>query len=792
MFKKAVRNILKVARRAIDKIDEFIATSINAEEKQEAHESIDNTDKSENIQTIDVEKIPNVINDQRVRENSPVSTQELPRVLITPYKSSSKNINIEPELDAQSTIQEKYLVALDKTDCKELDANISDVEGIDSFEVNNISDNFNVPYSVDANYYSAINLSNDTFEANIKKNIIDNDINKLDLDISFDEHILDDNLFDITDVQSLYELQDDSNPIDRDINELLEQDFDLVATDEKLDITSQTSEEIVEIAEVDVVANKSKQIDTDAPVNKSSNGLFIPDSHSDEQDLEDTNNHLLSILDIQRIKSPQLLVDLLRKLGYSVIDPSPICIEDYGLESSLQQLYLLADYKDNKSVSLQIFLFVLKSSQFLMADKVSVTRKLDSISNQLCRGAAKYLTFGTIDFNQLYVAHPSRKLDSNSDLKAYIDSILIDIKNPTFQSRNFLEKLCFVENVKKLVDKSGKSIQDYKEISAGQRDSKTRAFREDSFRLYLEAIGRIRLLRADEEIELARKIADLLELESKRKELAKEIDCHPYDVRESDWAIKMGLPLGEFRKRLHSGRRAKEKLVISNLRLVVSIAKNYTYRGLELDDLVQEGSLGLIRAAEKFDHTKGYKFSTYSTWWIRQAITRAIADQSRTIRLPVHLYDTISKIKKTMITLSQEIKRKPTYQEIANRMEIDIDKLRFIAMSAQLIISLETPIGKEENSRLGDFIEYEGDSPDEMVTKKLLLENIETLFEALKTDRERDVLRLRYGLKDGRTMTLEEIGQIFNLTRERIRQIEAKALNKLREPKYSDIKEYIY
>ena len=254
----------------------------------------------------------------------------------------------------------------------------------------------------------------------------------------------------------------------------------------------------------------------------------------------------------------------------------------------------------------------------------------------------------------------------------------------------------------------------------------------------------------------------------------------------------MGLPLGEFRKRLHSGRRAKEKLVISNLRLVVSIAKNYTYRGLELDDLVQEGSLGLIRAAEKFDHTKGYKFSTYSTWWIRQAITRAIADQSRTIRLPVHLYDTISKIKKTMITLSQEIKRKPTYQEIANRMEIDIDKLRFIAMSAQLIISLETPIGKEENSRLGDFIEYEGDSPDEMVTKKLLLENIETLFESLKTDRERDVLRLRYGLKDGRTMTLEEIGQIFNLTRERIRQIEAKALNKLREPKYSDIKEYIY
>ena len=790
MFKKAVRNILKVARRAIDKIDEFIATSINVEEKQEAQESIDNTDKSENIQTIDVEKVPNVINDQKVRENSPVSVQELPRVLITPYKSSSENTNIEPELDAQITIQEKYFVALDETNCKELDTNISDVEAINSFEVNNISSNFNANYSVDASYYFAINLSNDTFEANIKKNIIDNDINKRDLDISFDEHILDDNLFDITDVQSLYELQDDSNPIDRDINELLEQDFDLVATDEQLDITSQTSEEIVEIAEVDVVANTSKQIDTDAPVNKISNALFIPDIHSDEQDLEDTSNHLLSILDIQRIKSPHLLVDLLRKLGYPTIEPLPICIEDYGLESSLQQLYLLADYKD-KSVSLQIFLFVLKSSQFLMADKVSVTRKLGSISNQLCCGAAKYLTFGTIDFNQLYVAHPSRKLDSNSDLKAYIDSILIDIKNPTIQTRNFLEKLCFVENVNKLVDKSGKSIQDYKEISASQRDSKTRAFSEDSFRLYLEAIGRIRLLRADEEIELARKIADLLELESKREELANEIDCHPYAVREADWAIRTGLPLGEFRKRLNSGRRAKEKLVISNLRLVVSIAKNYTYRGLELDDLIQEGSLGLIRAAEKFDHTKGYKFSTYATWWIRQAITRAIADQSRTIRLPVHLYETISRIKKTTKLLSQEMGRKPTEEEIATRMEMTIEKLRFIAKSAQLPISLETPIGKEEDSRLGDFIEYEGDSPDEIVTKRLLLENIETMLATLKTDKDREVLRLRYGLKNERTMTLEEIGQIYNLTRERIRQIEAKALNKLREPKYSAMKEYI-
>ena len=437
-------------------------------------------------------------------------------------------------------------------------------------------------------------------------------------------------------------------------------------------------------------------------------------------------------------------------------------------------------------------------------------------------------------------------------------------------------------------DKVGKAKGAKKRAS----QTKKKHFTEDSIRLYLQEIGRIRLLRADEEIELARKIADLLELELKREEIATEVDCHPDDVRESDWAIKMGMPLGDFRKRLHSGRRAKDKMVQSNLRLVVSIAKKYmnrglsfqdliqegslgliraaekfdhekgykfsTYatwwirqaitraiadqsrtirlpvhlyetisrikkttkllsqemgrkpteeeiatrlvvsiakkymnRGLSFQDLIQEGSLGLIRAAEKFDHEKGYKFSTYATWWIRQAITRAIADQSRTIRLPVHLYETISRIKKTTKLLSQEMGRKPTEEEIATRMEMTIEKLRFIAKSAQLPISLETPIGKEEDSRLGDFIESEGETPDDQVAKSLLREDLESVLGTL-SPRERDVLRLRYGLDDGRMKTLEEIGQIFNVTRERIRQIEAKALRKLRHPnRNSVLKEYI-
>jgi RNA polymerase primary sigma factor len=319
--------------------------------------------------------------------------------------------------------------------------------------------------------------------------------------------------------------------------------------------------------------------------------------------------------------------------------------------------------------------------------------------------------------------------------------------------------------------------------------TKKKPFTEDSIRIYLQEIGRIRLLRAEEEIELARQIADLLDLEYIRATLMEHLERIPTD---QEWAIACDIPvLRQFNRRLHIGRRAKDKMVQSNLRLVVSIAKKYMNRGLSFQDLIQEGSLGLIRAAEKFDHEKGYKFSTYATWWIRQAITRAIADQSRTIRLPVHLYETISRIKKTTKMLSQKMGRKPTEEEIAEDMEMTIEKLRFIAKSAQLPISLETPIGKEEDSRLGDFIEAEGETPEDEVSKNLLREDLENVLDSL-SPRERDVLRLRYGLDDGRMKTLEEIGQIFNVTRERIRQIEAKALRKLRHPNRNSIlKEYI-
>ena len=378
---------------------------------------------------------------------------------------------------------------------------------------------------------------------------------------------------------------------------------------------------------------------------------------------------------------------------------------------------------------------------------------------------------------------PENVISQLNDLDKAADELLAQAENKTPTSDLDIE-----QKDNQVISASDLELDARAKALASVKVGPKGVYTEDSIRVYLQEIGRIRLLRPDEEIELARKIADLLQLEELAAQFESENGHYP---TTKEWAALVSMPLMRFRRRVMLGRRAKEKMVQSNLRLVVSIAKKYMNRGLSFQDLIQEGSLGLIRAAEKFDHEKGYKFSTYATWWIRQAITRAIADQSRTIRLPVHLYETISRIKKTTKVLSQEFGRKPTEEEIAESMEMTIEKLRFIAKSAQLPISLETPIGKEEDSRLGDFIEADIENPDQDVAKTLLREDLEGVLATL-SPRERDVLRLRYGLDDGRMKTLEEIGQIFDVTRERIRQIEAKALRKLRHPNRNGVlKEYI-
>ena len=296
---------------------------------------------------------------------------------------------------------------------------------------------------------------------------------------------------------------------------------------------------------------------------------------------------------------------------------------------------------------------------------------------------------------------------------------------------------------------------------------------DDPVRMYLKEIGKVDLLTPEREIELAQAMAagnmardQLEELKSQGEELPEET-------------------AGELNRLIREGDKAKSQLAEANLRLVVSIAKRYVGRGMLFLDLIQEGNLGLIKAVEKFDYTKGYKFSTYATWWIRQAITRAIADQARTIRIPVHMVETINKVKKVSSQLLHKNGHEPSAEEIAAELDMSVDKVREILRVSQEPVSLETPIGEEEDSHLGDFIpDDDAPSPADAASHTLLKEQLSGVLSTL-TPREEKVLRLRFGLEDGRSRTLEEVGKEFNVTRERIRQIEAKALRKLRHPSRS-------
>ena len=293
---------------------------------------------------------------------------------------------------------------------------------------------------------------------------------------------------------------------------------------------------------------------------------------------------------------------------------------------------------------------------------------------------------------------------------------------------------------------------------------------DDPVKVYLKEIGRVPLLTPEEEVNLALTI-------KAGSEAKEKYDADPDALSEEEKAACL--------KAIKKGVAARKRLSEANLRLVVSIAKRYVGRGMQFLDLIQEGNLGLIKAVEKFDHTKGFKFSTYATWWIRQAITRAIADQARTIRIPVHMVETINKVKKVSSQLLHEQGKEPTAEEIAERLEMSVDKVREIMRVAQEPVSLETPIGEEEDSHMGDFIpDDEAPVPAEVASHTLLREQLSEVLDTL-TEREEKVLRLRFGLVDGRPRTLEEVGKEFNVTRERIRQIEAKALRKLRHPSRS-------
>jgi RNA polymerase primary sigma factor len=326
---------------------------------------------------------------------------------------------------------------------------------------------------------------------------------------------------------------------------------------------------------------------------------------------------------------------------------------------------------------------------------------------------------------------------------------------------------------------------------AGTERTRSRGEDKEESLSMMKEMGSVPLLTAGEEIELARQIQDLLELERTQAALQTELNRAP---SSGEWAAAVGMALPAFSERLRKGHAAKDHMVQANLRLVVSIAKKYTRRGLSFQDLVQEGSTGLIRGAEKFDFERGYKFSTYAHWWIRQAVTRAIADHSRTVRLPVHLFEIMSRMKKSQQKLAVQLGREPSEDELAAELGLTAEKVRLIHKSAVTPLSLDAPVGSDDKKpkTLEEVVEDEAvEAPERSVGYNLLREDLEGVLGTL-TYREREVLRLRYGLADGHTKTLEEVGCVFRVTRERIRQIEAKALRKLRQPqRHSALSEHL-
>jgi len=386
---------------------------------------------------------------------------------------------------------------------------------------------------------------------------------------------------------------------------------------------------------------------------------------------------------------------------------------------------------ENKNISVVSEEEYVKSAEML--------QKIDSIKNKLIEKGKRN---GFITYKE--VLRSFEKLDINPE---FIDDFYKQAEDNDLEILGFQDDM-IPEKVEEEDEAESKEKVDYF-VSQSDDDILKGVNIDDPVRMYLKEIGKVSLLTAKEEVELA--------------------------------------------KRMEAGdEEAKKQLAEANLRLVVSIAKRYVGRGMLFLDLIQEGNLGLIKAVEKFDYTKGFKFSTYATWWIRQAITRAIADQARTIRIPVHMVETINKLIRIKRQLLQELGRDPTPEEIALEMEMEPEKVREILKIAQEPVSLETPIGEEEDSHLGDFIpDDEVQAPSDVATFTLLREQLSNVLHTL-TDREQKVLRLRFGLDDGRARTLEEVGKEFDVTRERIRQIEAKALRKLRHPSRSKkLKDYL-
>lgn len=461
---------------------------------------------------------------------------------------------------------------------------------------------------------------------------------------------------------------------------------------------------------------------------------------------------------------------------------------------SAQELQNMADQllKEADKQQLEIEQEVLKKNKGLLDEKTIATlpaAELIQTNEKLKELFVKAKKQGKLDSGEISDVLDAMDLDSEKIDQIYdsLDTLSVEITTEAFLPDSSID-----------TDPPLEEIAEIEEEELVDPNTLVDSFNiDDPVRMYLKEIGKVPLLSADEEIGLAKTIAAGNEAKAKiiawemanGKEVETVLDDEDpvgeIEVQPEDIQSLTEEDLQKLRAIVKSGETAKQKLAEANLRLVVSIAKRYAGRGMLFLDLIQEGNLGLIKAVEKFDYTKGYKFSTYATWWIRQAITRAIADQARTIRIPVHMVETINKVIRVSRQLLQELGHDPSPEDISAEMGISVDKVREILKIAQEPVSLETPIGEEEDSHLGDFIPDEGASePSEAASFTLLKEQLVDVLSTL-TPREEKVLKLRFGIEDGRTRTLEEVGKEFNVTRERIRQIEAKALRKLRHPSRS-------
>ncbi len=475
---------------------------------------------------------------------------------------------------------------------------------------------------------------------------------------------------------------------------------------------------------------------------------------------------ILSSQDLESINNPESLTNVFIKLGYQGIC-SEIALEDLELtltqELAVERAYLIANYQRN---ALQVILFELKPDH-----GETLKQRLAAIAKNLSQRPTLFIILGTVYYETLSLIHVSQEFDKEMNLTTSTKEAKIDLNQPTIFDVNLLQAIA-PQNlpVEEVYQSQRRHIEYY--LSR----TKDRKQQSDLIRYYLTEIGRIPLLRAEEEIYLARQLEILGAVEATRELLQEEFK---QSSSEAEIAATLQLSVLELRKAIKAAEKAKSKLVQANLRLVVSIAKKYANRGLDLLELIQEGNLGLMRAVEKFDYRKGNKFSTYATHWIRQFIHRAIQDKSRSIRLPVHLWDTYSQIRKALTTDYQGYQMSSL--EAAEKLDISLDKLQTIQRSFLNPVSLSSQVGAGDDNTLENLI-------SDQVSNNLLEEYVQAEFyqyireEALNglSDREREVIILRFGLLGDAPLTLAEIGQKMNVTRERVRQIEAKSLKKIR------------